>query len=521
MGRTVLLYAPADERAQTLATELAGASSDLTVEWESSRTDTRSRLAWPDVDCLVVVPGNGTDITAFLESITEKHPALPIVYYGLDRLSIVESAPTVTLVPADGPESIGPLAAQITALLDERDRQRETYDLDGETPARQYPNVDDQRLDELVESGGPDRETMRELLHKSQLFDAIIQTIPVHMFVKDEVGRHLYISEGYFEDDIDEFLDRADPEMDMVAEDHAWRAFEDDMHVVEAGEAIVDKEEYLGALDQWNLTSKVPWRDAEGNIVGLIGASRNITARKRREEEIQRQNERLESFSEIVSHDLRNPLQVARSATALLSEECDSERVETIEDAHERMATIIDDVLSLAKYGRTVVESEPIDLRKQALQAWETAGNEAGRLVVAEDLSPIRGDRSRVSRLLENLFRNAVEHSSTSNRTQSGDAVDHAGTDVTVRIEDIHRPPANQPGAPPREGFAVVDDGPGIPESEREAVLELGYSGEDGGTGFGLGIVAEIVEAHGWEIEITESESGGARFEITGVERPE
>ncbi|MFC6794359.1 ATP-binding protein [Halobaculum halobium] len=62
-------------------------------------------------------------------------------------------------------------------------------------------------------------------------------------------------------------------------------------------------------------------------------------------------------------------------------------------------------------------------------------------------------------------------------------------------------------------GFAVSDDGSGIPETERDRVLTFGYS-PTGGTGLGLGIVSGIADAHGWDIDVTDAESGGARFEI-------
>ena len=70
------------------------------------------------------------------------------------------------------------------------------------------------------------------------------------------------------------------------------------------------------------------------------------------------------------------------------------------------------------------------------------------------------------------------------------------------------------------EGFYVADTGPGIPPSDREDVFEAGYSTSEDGTGFGLRIVGQIADAHGWEITVTESENGegGARFEFTGVE---
>jgi signal transduction histidine kinase len=68
-----------------------------------------------------------------------------------------------------------------------------------------------------------------------------------------------------------------------------------------------------------------------------------------------------------------------------------------------------------------------------------------------------------------------------------------------------------------RDGFYVEDTGPGIPENERDDVLDSGYTTKREGTGFGLTIVKRIVEVHGWEIYVTEGSDGGARFEIIGV----
>jgi signal transduction histidine kinase len=84
--------------------------------------------------------------------------------------------------------------------------------------------------------------------------------------------------------------------------------------------------------------------------------------------------------------------------------------------------------------------------------------------------------------------------------------VEHAGEDVTVTVGDLDG------------GFYVADDGPGIPESDRERVFETGYSTSDGGTGFGLEIVATVATAHGWDVRVTDAADGGARFEFTGVD---
>ncbi len=67
------------------------------------------------------------------------------------------------------------------------------------------------------------------------------------------------------------------------------------------------------------------------------------------------------------------------------------------------------------------------------------------------------------------------------------------------------------------DGFYIADDGSGIPDEQREAVFGRGYSTGENGMGFGLYIVEQVAEIHGWEIHATESDNGGARFEVTGI----
>ncbi|MFC7234695.1 PAS domain S-box protein [Halosegnis marinus] len=215
----------------------------------------------------------------------------------------------------------------------------------------------------------------------------------------------------------------------------------------------------------------------------------DITDQKERQRELERQNERLEEFAGVVSHDLRNPLNVAAGRLDLGRETGDDEHFEAADRALERMERLIDGLLALARQGRTVGDAAPVALGDAARAAWNgVATGEAA----AEfgDLPTVLADRARLEQLFENLFRNSV---------------DHAGEGVTVTVEALS------------DGFAVADDGPGIPESEREHVLEFGYS-TDGGTGFGLAIVREIAEAHGWTMAVEASESGGARFAFRGVE---
>jgi len=217
---------------------------------------------------------------------------------------------------------------------------------------------------------------------------------------------------------------------------------------------------------------------------------------------LERQNDQLEEFANVVSHDLRNPLSVASGELELARADHESEHLESVARAHGRMETLIDDLLNLARSGERVSGLERVDLGTLAGRCWENVDTSGATLVLETDRT-LRADEGRLQQLLGNLFRNAVEHGSTSPGSQtSGGAV----ADVTITVGDCE------------DGFYVADDGPGIPEADREKVFESGYSTAADGTGFGLRIVEQIVEAHGWEIAVAESADGGARFEITGVE---
>ena len=221
----------------------------------------------------------------------------------------------------------------------------------------------------------------------------------------------------------------------------------------------------------------------------LAWAVRYAVERHRQEEALRRQNERLDEFASIVSHDLRNPLNVAMGRIDLAQSECESEHLDTVEKSLDRMAALIDDLRTLARQGQSVDEFDAVAVGALAERCWETVETDDATLVVETDVV-VRADESRLRQLLENLIRNAIEH---------------GGEGVTITIGALDG------------GFYVADDGAGIPESDRDRVLESGFSTAEGGTGFGLSIVSDIAEAHGWEVGVTASESGGAQFELTGI----
>jgi signal transduction histidine kinase len=219
-----------------------------------------------------------------------------------------------------------------------------------------------------------------------------------------------------------------------------------------------------------------------------------VTERVERERQLRRQNERLDEFASVVSHDLRNPLNVAQGRATLLAEQAESAHLDPLLQALDRMEAIVEDMLTLARQGDMISEIESISLTDLVGKCWGTVDTGDANIKIVDEMT-FQGDPDRLRHVFENLFRNAVEH---------------GGSDVTVRV-----------GCHDGKGIYVEDDGPGIPVEKREEVFEPGHSSARGGTGLGLTIVKRIVQAHGWELSVTDGTDGGARFEFEMTEQNE
>ena len=222
----------------------------------------------------------------------------------------------------------------------------------------------------------------------------------------------------------------------------------------------------------------------------------------------------VDQVSSVISHDLRNPLDVAKAHLRAAEETGAPEHFESVADAHDRMERIIRDVLTLTRDGAVVQPSAEVAVGTAARDAWESIDTEQVELTVSESLPTVTADPDRLQRLFENLFRNSVEHGVSSdeagNEQRAESPVEghpdarngQAGESTTVAVQ------------PFEGGFYIADDGPGIPSAKRDIVFTPGYSTQSGGTGLGLAIVERIVDAHGWNLTLTTAEGGGARFEI-------
>lgn len=243
----------------------------------------------------------------------------------------------------------------------------------------------------------------------------------------------------------------------------------------------------------WNVVDDVfsiPMRKAAvtSRVESLLrhrARSRELDVHRR---QLAAKNDHLETFASDIAHDLRNPLEIADGYVDQVRKEYDGDHLDEIDLALERMESIVEETLQLARDGVLIDDPKPVDLYDPATDAWERCPTESATLQVSDELGTVHGDDERLQTAFENFYRNAI---------------DHGEADVTVTI-GVHE-----------SGFFVEDDGPGIPDPKQSEVFTLGYTTSDDGTGRGLGIVKRIIEAHGWDVTVCNGTSGGARFEIS------
>ncbi len=397
-------------------------------------------------------------------------------------------------------------AVDLAALTSAVDRVAEGDATSLSTEATLAPHDGEPFVVEMVvrtlPDGAPDRdvlvlferlddrtETAEELRRDHQL-RAIVENTSEAIYIKDVHGRYLMINAAgaeMFGMEPGSVIGKHDADLFEGAEDVDQIRAMDERVMDEREPVRFERDRTIDGERRVFVNEKFPYVSKTGELLGVMGISRDITESRERQRELERQNERLDEFASIISHDLRNPLTVARGALELAREEGDDEHFERLERALSGMDDLIDDLLSLARQGRVVGETEPVDLATVATEAWAVVRTPEASLDLEAGLCTVQADRDRLSELLENVFRNAVEH---------------GGGDVTVRVRDTE------------DGFCVEDDGRGIPADVREEVFEAGYTTSEGGTGLGLAIVRRIASALDWSVAVEDGPDGGTCLRV-------
>ncbi|HWS99761.1 MAG TPA: PAS domain-containing protein [Pyrinomonadaceae bacterium] len=369
------------------------------------------------------------------------------------------------------------------------------------------------------------QETLRR---ESSLLQALMDNIPDAIYFKDtesrftRVNRHAPYRGGKDPADV---IGKTD--FDFFVEEHARAAYEDEQRIMRTGQPILDKvelETYPDGSVTWLSTTKVPILDEDGKVTGLVGISRDITERKRAEEERLRlareqaareeaeaANRSKDEFLAVLSHELRTPLTAVLGWAHLLrdgrlDEKTAADALETIERSARAQARLVDDLLDVSriitgKLRLEVSQVEPRSFIESAIEAVRPAA--AAKEVTIQNLTgadqgSIAGDAARLKQIAWNLLANAIKFTPQGGR-------------IEVRLRR----------AGPHVEFAVTDTGAGISPEFLPHVFEPFRQADQkttrrhGGLGLGLSIVRHLVDLHGGTVHAeSPGEGRGATFTV-------
>jgi len=246
---------------------------------------------------------------------------------------------------------------------------------------------------------------------------------------------------------------------------------------------------YADRVDIFDMEEQDTFREVGHNIALAIDASQTKDALQQRTE-LERQKERLRELAQIISHELRNPLQAAMGRVELLAAEHAAEEFDAIQRSHTRISFLIDDLMEIARQGGRQYTVEPVALSDVMGDAWTTVDTD-GSTIEIDCTETILADSTRLCQLAENFFRLATDQADTGK----------------VTITDT------------ADGFALEHDGPPL-EAGNEGPFELYYATNDEGVGLHLAVIREIAHGHGWEIALANESMGRVRLNVTDVERP-
>lgn len=251
-----------------------------------------------------------------------------------------------------------------------------------------------------------------------------------------------------------------------------------------------------------------PEYDTNGVIKGVLAIGRDITERKRMEDELQRKNSELERFTYTVSHDLKSPVITIKSFSGCIKNDLKNNRYDRVEKdldrictAADKMLLLLDDLLKLSRSGKVIDAPAPVSMTqlvKEALKSLDGALQESGMLIsVQPNLPTVQCDRQRMAEVLQNLIENAIKY---------------RGDQPLPRIEIGQRQDGDQ------QVFFVQDNGPGIDPRYHDNIFGLFNRLETRipGTGVGLALVKRIIEVHGGRVWVESDGLGnGSTFCFT------
>jgi PAS domain S-box-containing protein len=372
------------------------------------------------------------------------------------------------------------------------------------------------------------------LAQERALLRTLIDNLPDAVYAKDTSGRKLLVNMADLKNlhlkTEAEALNKTD--FDFFPKDMAEKFWADDQKVIQ-GEPVIDREEYVfndAGEKRWLLTSKLPLRDQNGKIIGLVGIGRDITARKLAEDslrssearlrqsaiQLERSNHELQDFAYVASHDLQEPLR----KIVVFGERLKDKKIEDLgpeardyldrmQKAAGRMQTLINDLLTFSRVTTKARPFTPVNLAEVAGDVVNDLEGRIeqvkGRVELVGTLPVIDAEALQMRQLLQNLIGNALKF-----RRPEEPPV------VKVEAQIV-----SGPGTPPQQlcKLMVSDNGIGFDEKYLDRIFNvfqrLHTRNEYEGTGMGLAITRKIALHHGGDITAKSQPGHGATFIVT------
>jgi PAS domain S-box-containing protein len=374
----------------------------------------------------------------------------------------------------------------------------------------------------------------KEVILQSHLLTSLLDNIPDRIYFKDKKGQFVAVSKSKADKDgttRDKMVGKSD--FDFFQKEMAEERFLDEKKIMESGDAItgkIENETHLDGRITWVSTTKIPWYDEEGNIIGTLGISRDVTENKKREEELiearaaaQKASLAKSTFLAIMSHEIRTPMNAIIGMCEILEEtvlsKTQRDYLKVLREAGETLLAIINDVLDISKIecGDVEVEKSEFELDRLIEKVCDILAIKAHMKNVEfiDHISPevpikLIGDEYRLRQILVNLIGNSIKF------TDEGEVV------LSVRLAEKD---GLECKTKEKDGvcllFSIKDTGIGIPKNKQEVIFDSFKQADSsttrkfGGTGLGLSISKRLVELMGGDMWVQSEEEKGSEFFFT------
>lgn len=436
---------------------------------ETSPEDGLDQLENHSVDCVVSsyeMPE--TDGLAFLDAVQQSYPGTPFILFtgkGSEEIASTAISRGVTdyVQKSGGTEQYEVLANRIRNSVD---RQR----------------------------------TERERQRNRELISRVLDVTPAAILVLDDAGQIIRANER-----AGTILNRSNAELTSRTFDGSeWEIVDENGDVIpddalpftrvrETGSPVYGVEHGVRQQDGsvvWLSINAAPLRDNHGAIEHVVAVLSDITAQKRQTETLNTTVTQLEQFGAAVSRNIGDILRIAQNRLKLARETEEAAYSGVVDESVNRAVEMVDELTTAMQAGTLVENVSTVEVGTVFNRAWSSQATENATSEVEREIR-IQANETALLQLLELLINNSLER---------GDDT------VTVRV------------GPLTDGFYVEDNGPKLPETEREKLIEPGYTTEEARTGAGLVSVHQIALAHGWELTVGDGAEGGTRFSFTGVD---